>query len=267
MITRYLSYIKEALWTLITLSTKLNSIETQLKIANNVHNHQFEFYYDDLKIALFLPLVGFDVIQNTIVSTGTFFEAPLLKVASRYIKRDAFVADCGCNIGNHSVFFAKVCHACHVISFDPQPLCAAACKRNMELNGVSNISTVIQKALGKEIGYANLAQEIPGNCGMTRYKVDDIGSIPMITIDSLNLSQLDFMKIDIEGGQLDLLIGAQATIKKCHPTIWIELLSDDGSPDYDFKKEVELPQKMLKEFGYNSIQTIGKDNYIFSYSA
>ena len=265
-LTRYASYIKKSLWTIITLSDRIDNLETQLKITTSVKDRKFTFYYDGKEITLFLPLVGYDAIQNMIVRTGTFFEIELLRKASKYIPKNAVIADCGCNIGNHSVFFAKMCTARKVISFDPQDICASTCAKNMALNNVSDKSVVIQKAIGKEAGFMSVLHELPGNCGATRFKTDNAGTIPVITIDSLKLEELDFMKIDIEGGQLDLLLGAKQTLDKLHPTIWIELLEYDGSSCYDREIEITAPLKTLNELGYTMTEQIGEDNYIFTYT-
>ncbi len=112
----------------------------------------------------------------------------------------------------------------------------------------------------------SVLHELPGNCGATRFKTDNAGTIPVITIDSLKLEELDFMKIDIEGGQLDLLLGAKQTLDKLHPTIWIELLEYDGSSCYDREIEITAPLKTLNELGYTMTEQIGEDNYIFTYT-
>lgn len=261
---RYVSYVKKSMWTVITLSDRIGNLEVQLKIAANVKDKKFTFYCEDKEITLFLPLVGYDGIQNTIVATGTFYEIELMRKASKYIPPNAIIADCGCNIGNHSVYFAKMCNARKVISFDPQQLCASTCEKNMALNNVADKSVVVPKALGKEAGYMSVLHESPGNCGATRFKTDNTGAIPVITIDSLEFEELDFVKIDIEGGQLDLLLGAKETLGRLRPTIWIELLDDDGSPIYNRELEVTAPIRTLNELGYIMTEQIGKDNYIFT---
>ena len=45
------------------------------------------------------------------------------------------------------------------------------------------------------------------------------------TIDNLHLSKLDFIKIDVEGDELNVLIGANTTINKFKPTMYIEINS------------------------------------------
>ena len=46
----------------------------------------------------------------------------------------------------------------------------------------------------------------------------------MMTIDSLNLSRLDLIKIDVEGMELEVLQGAEATLGRFRPIIIVEQL-------------------------------------------
>jgi len=41
------------------------------------------------------------------------------------------------------------------------------------------------------------------------------------TLDSLQLSAVDFIKVDIEGAELDFLVGAEQTLRKLQPQIAI----------------------------------------------
>jgi FkbM family methyltransferase len=48
-------------------------------------------------------------------------------------------------------------------------------------------------------------------------------SCPVKTIDSCGYEDVDYIKIDVEGQELEVLQGAQQTIKKCKPMISIEV--------------------------------------------
>lgn len=53
--------------------------------------------------------------------------------------------------------------------------------------------------------------------------VTDYDSLKTFTIDSLGLKKLDWIKIDVEGEELHVLKGGIKTIKKCKPTILLEI--------------------------------------------
>lgn len=74
--------------------------------------------YRDIK--LFVPNFEFDGIQRLIVRNEDFYEANLLKLLKdKYIKENTVILDIGANIGNHTVFFSKVCKARKIFSFEP----------------------------------------------------------------------------------------------------------------------------------------------------
>ncbi|MGE5270682.1 MAG: FkbM family methyltransferase [Thiohalocapsa sp.] len=49
-----------------------------------------------------------------------------------------------------------------------------------------------------------------------------VGPVKAIPLDSLGLEDVDFIKIDVEGWELDVVKGAEDTIRRCHPVILIE---------------------------------------------
>ena len=76
-----------------------------------------------------------------------------------------------------------------------------------------------------------------------------------MTLDSLQLPRLHFMKIDVEGSHVPLLRGARQTIERCRPRIWIELRPDT--------EEYETGAALLAEYGYREREKLSRSNYIF----
>tara|TARA_R110000822_G_scaffold58665_1_gene146630 strand:- start:20 stop:469 length:450 start_codon:yes stop_codon:yes gene_type:complete len=60
-------------------------------------------------------------------------------------------------------------------------------------------------------------------------RVTDQGEITVLqkTIDSLNCTTVDFIKMDIQGNELSALQGAEQTIMQCRPVMMIEIENDD----------------------------------------
>jgi hypothetical protein len=54
-------------------------------------------------------------------------------------------------------------------------------------------------------------------------EVANADSIKVTTIDSLTLPKLDFIKLDVEGDELNVLIGGYNTITKFKPKMFIEI--------------------------------------------
>lgn len=79
---------------------------------------------------------------------------------------------------------------------------------------------IIPAALGETAGTAHLTAL--ANAGASHLSADGEIGVPVITIDSLNLS-LRLIKLDIEGCELAALRGAQETIRQHRPVIVCEV--------------------------------------------
>ena len=74
-------------------------------------------------------------------------------------------------------------------------------------------------ALGDHEAMINIRTE-PTSSGDSR--VDGPGDIPMKTLDSFQLEDVDLLKLDTEGHELFVLRGAEETIDRCRPVIVVE---------------------------------------------
>jgi hypothetical protein len=86
-------------------------------------------------------------------------------------------------------------------------------------------------------------------------------NVNMVTIDSLNLQQCDYIKIDVEGAEILVLTGALNTINQFHPIIFFEenglTVSDEMIKSMNIDFECDTPRNFLTKLGYN----ITKVNY------
>ena len=163
---------------------------------------------------------------NRFLSTGDF-EPHHLQLTKNIIKPDDIVIDAGANLGYHTVALSKlVGKNGKVISFEPLKKVFNQLKTNCELNDLKNvklfnmaISNINQTVQMDPISFTD---EFVNNIGAT--KVGQGGDVvEAITLDSLNLDSLSFIKIDIQGCELKFLQGAKNTIKKFRPIMIIEV--------------------------------------------
>jgi FkbM family methyltransferase len=164
------------------------------------------------------------------------------------------VVDGGAHIGTWSKIFAERFKT--VYAFEPSPDTFECLKHN--LGQLTNIH-FINKAMGKEPGKVTMTLEgferaiAMKNTGARFTK--EGGSIDRITLDSLNLPALDFLKMDIEGGEPAALLGAEVTLLKYKPVV---LFEDKGLwKRYGYRRDE--PQKILTRLGAHQLTRIGTD--------
>lgn len=58
--------------------------------------------------------------------------------------------------------------------------------------------------------------------------------MPLVSVDSLELDRVDFIKIDVEGMEVDALKGALNTIEKYKPILTVEFLKSGYEPVAQF---------------------------------
>lgn len=113
----------------------------------------------------------------------------------------------------------------------------------------------IQACLGNENKFLNLGyNEKYKETNRGGMKVDGLGIIPQITIDSLGL-QPDLIHLDIEGYEGPALEGAKKTLIQFSPIV---VLETNGSGDQYGWKQEKIDQ-LLYSYGYKIIETWGHD--------
>lgn len=161
-----------------------------------------------------------DHISRRILRRRDWYEKDLLEDLRRRRPRGTAI-DVGAHVGNHTLWMAAVC-GLDVIAIEPNPVTGSQLIRNIQLNHLETKVRVFPVAAGAREGTARLESLNPANSGMTRAVEDAAGTVQMMTIDSLNLSDVGVIKIDVEGQELDILNGARQTIARCHPLLYIE---------------------------------------------
>lgn len=126
------------------------------------------------------------------------------------------VLDIGANIGTHTVFYAK--HAQRVIAFEP--LGEAWDCLFYNTSHLPNVELYLAAA-GREPKWVGLQTDTK-NYGAS-YTVTDGDDAWVTTIDSLLLDACDYIKIDAEGDEIDVLMGAKQTIRQFKPAMCIEV--------------------------------------------
>ncbi|MEJ7829572.1 MAG: FkbM family methyltransferase [Segetibacter sp.] len=206
-----------------------------------------------------------DIIANAI-KNDEIFDEEIIICAKKYIIPGSTVLDVGTNFGQMSVLFSKMVGNNGIVySFEADNFIFETLKRNIEANDCKNVVPVY----GAVHDIANATLYFPeqdfdrfGTYGS--YGIDYINKtgreVPTVTIDSQNIgTKISFMKIDIQGGDLNALRGAEETIRRNQMPILFEF-------EYVFQDELKLDFQDYVDFvqhiGYKFQRVIYGANFL-----
>lgn len=114
--------------------------------------------------------------------------------------------DIGANVGSYSLIAGALGH--RVYAFEPSLTNAARLQANILLNGLQNKVVVIPMLVGQKTGLQRfqLTSLEPGATHGDRYEGDEIYVLSM-TGATLAGANLDYVKIDVDGAEMDVLLG------------------------------------------------------------
>jgi FkbM family methyltransferase len=182
--------------------------------------------------ALKLPYTGLNPVIEREQMRGLFFEAEELNYLADRLPRGLRIVDIGANTGNHTLFFAAVMEAESVTPIEPLPRAAAAIRAVIAENGLTNVDpSLLGIAVGAREGRLRGIPSATAGLGATHFVLDPAGEVPVVPLDSLSLGAVDFLKIDAEGMEMQVLAGAANLIASQQPLLYIEVV-DDGVREF-----------------------------------
>lgn len=138
--------------------------------------------------------------------------------------------DIGANIGLWAMWLARAFQS--VQAFEPVPLFCDIFPFNVTAANVTLHRTALGKAPGKvsmtmpleQTGNSHIAVAgvHPGLRHGDPSKIDTWHAVPMRTLDSFGFEAVDFIKIDVEGYELNVVEGGEQTIRRCRPNMIVE---------------------------------------------
>lgn len=218
---------------------------------------ELRFRAFDTKVAFHLPDTR-DHIQKQILSKQAFYEQPMLEDIGPGVPENALVVDAGANIGNHTVFFAKILKA-KVLAFEPNPAAIPTLQRNIEINEIKDRVDLHTVALGQSSGTGTISNSSSNNLGMTQVIADDGGEVAISSLDDIIGDRaVQLIKIDVEGMECDVLKGAIGTLKRSHPALLIKAATIDALASIE---------AILRPLGYRKVKVYNDTpTYLFKYT-
>lgn len=189
--------------------------------------------------------VGYQILNAAAFDPGEVKIALELLALRRKHHGDGVIAiDCGANIGVHTIEWASAMTGWgSVIAVEAQERIYYALAGNIAINNCFN-ALAVNAAVSSESGTLQIPnpdyftpssfgslelQQRPNNefIGQQINYTDNTVLVRKMTLDELNLPRADFIKIDIEGMEMEALSGARETINKYHPVLLIEKIKTD----------------------------------------
>jgi FkbM family methyltransferase len=217
-------------------------------------------YLEELNVDSFSFIVHKnDTCVADCLRSGTLFEKFIVTFVKQFINPKGNILDLGANIGTHSIIYSNYTSG-KVYSFEPQKTVFDILKKNIELNNCPNIIPYNFGASNVNKEFYMLANyEKKDNHGAfsINESLDEKSGLKVECkiIDELDIQDVCYVKIDVEGHEYQALLGMKKLLERYHPVIMIEI--HDSSLT---KNETII---FLIELGYYKHLKLSHCDYLF----
>lgn len=166
------------------------------------------------------------------------------------IKDDMVFLDIG---GHHGAFSAIVAYELKknnlkgsIFTFEPSEENRNFLIRNLEKNNLTEFVTLIPKGVSDHSGKQSFFESTDNSCNTLLDKeVEDYNSIEVISLDDFckDFKRVDLIKMDIQGGEYEALLGAEKILKKFKPILLVEIMN--------YTVTSQKSKSFLQSIGYN----------------
>ncbi len=174
-----------------------------------------------------------------------------LNLLPTIVPRDRVAIDVGANRGLYTFFLSRL--ARRTVAYEPAPPMALFL-RQAKLPGVDVREAGVSNKNGEDIFFVQHTAK-----GKLRFNIGHLGGghphgvtgvqfpVKIVRLDDEGLSNVGFIKIDVEGHEWEVIDGARKLLARCRPNLIVEILEGRG------EREIVLQNKTLKllgELGY-----------------
>lgn len=176
------------------------------------------------------------------------------------VKRGDVVIDAGAHIGLFTLSIAD--RAGTIVAIEPEPKNLRALRYNIKLRNLDNV-LIIEKALWNfrakfplYLGRTSLAHSLIQNLASSRSIEVDADTLDNIVF-GIGLQKIDFVKLDIEGAEVEALEGAKQMLKRTSKIV---------VASYHLRDGVRTSNKIAQTLIHNGFQTrVAEDNLVYGY--
>ncbi len=222
---------------------------------------------NNLVVPLSVPWLAGTTVEVTLGNDNSLclyvcgsFEPNEFAFLDRILKPGMVFVDVGANDGYYSLFAARrVDPDGRVVSVEPSSRERGHLERNLARNGLDNVA-IVPSALGASAGVADLHLahgEHAGHNTLGGFAHDDVvpeshERVSIETLDAvtsrLGLPRVDFIKIDVEGAEANVIAGANTVLTSMRPLLMLEV--SDGALRAQGSSEASLLHTLRCELGY-----------------
>ena len=211
-------------------------------------------------------LNDFEFDFNTVIGKSLFyrgsFELEEIAYFSEVLKKldsQPVIFDIGANIGVHGISWAKMHEKSVVYAFEPSENTMSMLRRNIERNRVLDRFFAVRKAVSNESGemsfYECADNAFSGLKDTGRVRVIGTQTVPVTTIDDFveenKIEKINFIKIDVEGFETEVVLGGMNTLENFKPDLFIEIYAGENA-------------NLAPEETISLLQRLGYYAYVFS---
>jgi len=163
------------------------------------------------------------------------------------LKRGDVFIDVGAHIGKYTVSLAKaVGSEGRVIAIEPHPENFKTLIKNVRLNKLENVVALNIACWGDNQNLKLFVGDTTGHHGLKKNYGFGAISVTAKTLDTIlrefKVKRVDFVKIDVEGSELEVFEGMEETLLRFKPNIIVEVSSNE-----------HLILSYVKKYGYNAM--------------
>jgi FkbM family methyltransferase len=184
-----------------------------------------------------------------------FWEMWLTQLLARHVKRGMTVVDVGANFGYFTLLLGDlVGEAGHVVAVEPNPDVAPLLQESVLLNGHRTRTQVVPHALGATAGRRWLFAPYGEPKNATLVGAEGIPGGKTVLVSTLTLDEVampyekvDLVKIDAEGGELEIIAGMKQLIARDRPAIVLEFNAARYAEPRRFLDELRASYRAVRE--------------------
>lgn len=168
--------------------------------------------------------------------------------------------DVGANTGYYGILAAFIGNGrIKTYSFEPIKEHVDILRESTALNRLENEISIFPIALGDQNEEHNIYLSGSGSTivkGFMNVSEENVRDIPVRKLDDMfkagEISAPNFLKIDVEGAEFDMLSGSRELIHEFRPIIFVEIIShiQDGNSFYNNPKSLVVINLLRNDFGY-----------------